>query len=163
LTIKNAAAAESQGIEFDVIAALTDSLTIHAGYSYLDAEYSDYGKFTGNSLRAPDNSATMSASYDIALGDSVITLHADYSYKGEFFQGHDADPRHLIPSREIVNLRATYSPVSGAWYVAAWGKNVTDEEEMLQVVPPPYSIGSNAAVAVYGPPATYGVTVGFDF
>jgi hypothetical protein len=32
-----------------------------------------------------------------------------------------------------------------------------------QVVPPPYSIGINAAVAAYGPPATYGVTVGIDF
>jgi iron complex outermembrane receptor protein len=163
LTVENAAEAESKGIEIDVAAALTDSLTVQAGYSYVDAEYSDYGEFTGNPLVAPEHSATVSANYDIAIGDAVLTLHGDYSYKDEYFQFADLDPRHLTPSSEIVNLRATYMPESGAWYAAIWGKNVTDEEQMLQIVPVPYSIGSNSAQVAFGPPATYGVTVGFDF
>jgi iron complex outermembrane receptor protein len=163
LTIENAGEAETKGFELELTLLPVQDLTLNINYAYVDSEYTDFGSSTGNELRTPKNSGSLSAIYYIDLDGGSLSTSLNYNYKSDFNQFANGDPRAHIPSRGIVNARMTYRPNSGVWSLSLWGKNVTDEEEIFQVVPPPASIGSNLASAAYGAPATFGITLGVDF
>jgi iron complex outermembrane receptor protein len=55
----------------------------------------------------------------------------------------------------MVNAKLGYQSADGKWDVSLWGRNLTDEEEVLQTIPPPGGLSAR----MYGPPVTYGATV----
>jgi iron complex outermembrane receptor protein len=63
-------------------------------------------------------------------------------------------------SYTVVNARVGVAADSGKWELAAWAKNLTDEEYTQEV------FGSDIigmVTALYGNPRQYGVTLNYNF
>lgn len=63
-----------------------------------------------------------------------------------------------IDGYATVDARVGYEAPGGAWRVMLWGKNIFDKYYWTAVIP-----SSDSTARLAGRPATYGVTVGFDF
>jgi iron complex outermembrane receptor protein len=59
----------------------------------------------------------------------------------------------VIDEQDLWDARVGWTSNSGAWEVALWGKNLTDEGYFAHT----YVIGPGV-IGVWGPPRTYGVT-----
>ncbi len=158
LFIENAADATSKGVEVDFAYSANDVFTLYASYAFTDATYDDFINggvdVSGEPLRGPKNSGNLRAEFDwgVGAGGSMI-FAAEVNYKDEFYQ-LPVDPRQLFPARTLVNANLRYVSANGNWDVFLWGRNLTDEEEVLQTVPPPGGLSAR----LYGPPTTYGAT-----
>ncbi len=173
LVIDNAADAESKGVELEITAALTETLTLTASYAYLDAEYDKYitesgADYSGNNLtRSPENSYNLSLMKRFSLGGvGDLTLQADYSYQDEIFFNAD---NYRMPNGDILvgdddhNLWDAYAILELAntgIEIKLWGKNLGDEEYRVHGIDGrgPFNLSQNAAV-VWGMPRTYGISL----
>ena len=91
----NVPKAESNGIEIEGVAALTDNLTINGGLTILDAKYPDDCATTADALRvqnlcgfeltnAPGEVGLIGASWDSPVSDTLkIMLNAQARYEGD--------------------------------------------------------------------------------
>lgn len=160
-----------QGFEMDIEAQLTDDITVFGGIGLLDSEIkkNNHRPLTvGNSApQAPDESFTLGLNWDYSLTQDVImTTRVDWQYVGETFfhtlQGEETPtvwdffgtlgggvppgphPQNFSKaSRDAystLNLRVIFDAEN--WSVALWGKNITDEEFLQEVIPAPEFGGS---------------------
>ncbi len=173
----NAGRATYQGVELEVLALLTDGLTMSFTYGYLDAEFDEYlarnpdtnqiEDISGISTvtRAPENTASLFLDYVCDPTDfgtfsaSVGAVYTDDMVWHPFQNQFDAtDDRTLVQAR--VSLSDINLGDSGALRVSAWGKNLTDEEYREWGI----DFGSlGFAGNVYGQPRTYGLDVVYEF
>jgi iron complex outermembrane receptor protein len=162
LTIQNAADATSQGLEVDFAYSPNEHFQLFAGYAYVDATYDNFISsgvdVSGAPLRGPENSGYLRGRFETQFGSGALAFLAEVNYKDEFYQ-FPIDVRGLFPSRTLVNVRASYLTADEKLEFSIWGRNITDEEAVLQAVPPPGGLSSR----LYGPPATYGVTVSWNY
>ena len=158
LFIENAADATSQGIEIDLALNVNEYLDVFASYAYLDATYDTFTvqgqDASGEPLRGPEHSASLRTVFETEVGTGILNAHAEFNYIDDVPQ-FPLDPRSVFPSRTMVNAGVSYMTGDGRWEFSLWGRNLTEEEEVLQVVPPPGGLASR----LYGPPRTYGITV----
>ncbi|MBX2846793.1 MAG: TonB-dependent receptor [Acidiferrobacterales bacterium] len=143
--LTNLGSASSKGAEFDLIYAATEGLTLNASLALNDATYDDGtisqrigrlglcadgscpvdGNLGGNSLpRSSDEQWSIGAMYEGVAGGLDYFLRGDYSGQSEQFVSELNTA--IIPSREILNLRAGIS--KDAWSAELWVKNALDEE-----------------------------------
>ena len=150
----NASAAEVKGFEVDLGWALTDSLNLSAGYSYIDAQYKDFvvnesGVNTiatvgscvqefvgtlntcqldrsGHTLeRTAKHSLVLSASYRAPLTDDINWLiETDLQLQSKRFD--TADNILILPSYSIVDFRIGLT--SENWNVIAFADNLFDDD-----------------------------------
>lgn len=159
---QNAGEAESQGLEFELQWQLTEYLQLAGTYTYLDTEYTKLDNnlkpFEGNSLRnAPENAGSLSLIYDYPLSSGgSINARADYTHKGKAYQDLQNREEAAISSYDVTNLRVAYTATSEAWELAAWVKNVFDEEYMLHNFTINPGVSANVTPAA---PRTAGVTL----
>ena len=152
--IRNAAEAEVDGFEVDMIWSLNEHWRLSGSLGILDAKYSDYpdGSCTepdhvipgcitdlsGEDLAySPDSSASLDLEYSNNLGDSLTFTGT----LGVIFR----DDTHVHPSLmdeaeqesySKLNLRLELESESG-WMLAVIGKNLTDEETFAQAFETP--------------------------
>ena len=152
--IRNAAEAEVDGIEVDVIWSLNEHWRLSGSFGTLDAKYSDYpgGSCTepdhvipgcitdlsGEDLAyAPDYSGSLDLAYSNRLGGALTFTGT----LGVIFR----DDTHVHPSLmdeaeqesySKVNLRLEVESESG-WMLAVVGKNLTDEKTFAQAFETP--------------------------
>ena len=67
-------------------------------------------------------------------------------------------PNFNINGYALLDLRAGVATADGRWNASIWGRNVTDKYYWTSAVR-----GSDAVVRYAGMPATYGITVGFQY
>lgn len=118
--------------------------------------------FSGNNLRqAPELSANLFARYEWQLGSGAsIAAKVDYRYQDKSFYDPDENPLTLIPSYSLINGRVAYTSESGAWEIAAWVKNLGDEEYVRHI----YSQrGGTVSFANYGAPRQVGLTFTYNY
>lgn len=118
--------------------------------------------FSGNTLRqAPELSVNLFARYEWQLGSGAsITAKVDYRYQDDSFYDPDENPLTLIPSYSLINGRIAYTSQSGAWTIAAWAKNMGDEEYVRHI----YSQrGGTVTFANYGAPRQVGLTFTYNY
>lgn len=118
--------------------------------------------FSGNQLRqAPEFSANLFARYEWELGSgATIAAKVDYRYQDDSFYDPDESPLTLIPSYSLINARIAWTSASGAWEIAAWGKNLGDEEYVRHI----YSQrGGTVTFANYGAPRQVGLTFTYNY
>ena len=114
-----------------------------------------------------DWSLFSSVGYDFALGSTLrLNLDANLTTFDDFDRTRPFADQTPYEYREqsgytLVNLRAALYSENGAWEVAAFGRNVTDEH-YWQTQPGEVGIFGNA-VAVVNRPATYGVAFRYNF
>ncbi|MEZ6011622.1 MAG: TonB-dependent receptor [Hyphomonas sp.] len=165
--ILNAGEAHSDGVELEMVAAVTPALTIDGNFAYFDAAF-DEGTSGGQplgDLGAPEYTFNLNGTYVYAL-----TPDLDLTFRGEYYRQGDqwvnlnqTVPENLQEGYELFNARVVLSPADADWELAIWGKNLTDETYNVNT----FDLLSNPFVGqlfnVLGAPRTYGVSVRKSF
>jgi len=168
-----------KGFELDVLAMLGASTTVSFNYTHLDSELEDVivpdntfllsgppaspvdlreQNITATTFVpfAPENAYSIALDHTIPLASGSLGFHLDYGWRDELFSQSGMG----LPVEDIGMLGARVA-LTG-WQlggtrltVAAWGKNLTDEEEVV------YNL-SNFGFQ-YNMPRTYGVDVKLEF
>lgn len=173
---------EIQGIEFDFNYRATDNFTVFGGAGFIDSEIIENRNrplTVGNKApQTPDKSFTFGVNYDYEVnGDLLLSTRIDYQYVGETpfhtLQGEETPtiwdffgtlgggvPPGPHPQNFSNATRDAYSTVNARitlagemWSVALWGKNLTDEQYLQEVIPAPEFGGSfphPSALRAYG-------------
>jgi iron complex outermembrane receptor protein len=178
ITTENAASARVRGLELEVRAALSSSLSVDFGLALIDSEYTDYTAAVlvpqlsppygsaplpggldarGRSLlRSPDHAAYVGLRYERRLaGGGRIPVSVDYSYKGDYYFDFSVVPETEWLEQDaygVLNIRAAYVTVGGDWEIGVWGRNLTDASYYEDAV-----LFTASSRIVYADPRTYGV------
>ncbi len=179
--VTNAEEASVQGFEIDTRWRVNQTITVFAGYGSSDTEIEKYlGRpYTkGNKIPyAPEYTANTGIDLKIPMGstDWIANARLEASFIGETFfspvQGNlvpnlftyfgfgqgefskqKRDPYHTL------NARIGMS--NGVWGVTAWGRNITDEKYLQEVIPAPEFGGS---FIHNSPGSSFGVDVNYSF
>lgn len=178
---------EIKGLEIDIEADISDSFKVFAGLGLLDSEIKENRNrplSVGNKApQSPDTTYTMGFSYEQPVGDDYwISTRVDYQYTGETFfhtlQGEETPtiwdffgtlgggvPPGPHPQNFDKASRDSFSTLNARialeaemWTLAIYGKNITDEQYLQEVIPAPEFGGSfihPSALAEYGVEFTY--------
>jgi iron complex outermembrane recepter protein len=112
-----------------------------------------------HTLRSPEWDTTFGASYDVDLADAgALTFNASMNYRSEAWTQLLNVPYSYREPMTIVDGNIVWAPGNNNFTVTLWGRNLTDEVELLNYVP----VGA-FAFAHPTAPLTYGVTVRADF
>ncbi len=171
---------EIRGVELDFSFQANDYLTLYGGLGLLDSEIKrndNRPASVGNDVpQAPDETYNLGISLDVPFGqDKSVFARADWQRVGEMWfhtlQGEQTPTiwqaffgpgllQDFTNSRrdayDTLNLRVGVE--SEKWSVVAWGRNVTDEEYLEEVIPAPEFGGSfnhQAAGDSYGVDFSY--------
>jgi iron complex outermembrane recepter protein len=171
----NAGKASIDGVELDLSAVLVEGLVLTASYGYLDTKIDEViNPLTGiddsKTQRyvlpgAPENTWTLDLEYTFpafTFGELV----ADVNYAARDEMEFVSQPRtgYLVPDYDLWNARLTLRDICvggpGKASVALWGKNLADEEYLLDGIEAfPWSPLS----APFGEERTWGVDVTYEF
>ena len=161
-TLTNAGTSSVLGAEFDWQYALTDSWLLGLGGAWLDAEFDEFRSggvdYAGNELvAAPGFSGNALIRYTWTLsGNGTISFQGDASYTDDQYFEATNNPVLSASSYTLCNARVTYASGSGKYEFALWGRNLTDEEYLVDGF-------DNATFGWYafvpGNPRSFGVTV----
>lgn len=171
------------GFEADLEFLASDNLTITAGFSYNDTQIKDAALLVGTCLQctvldptvlvgadvraivdgnplpqAPDVTANFTAEYHMPVGsDGELFVFTDWSITGKF-------NLFLYESAEFSSsgafeggIRAGYRFRNGAYEIAAFGRNITGEDNVKG------GIDFNNNTAYVNEPTVWGVELGADF
>jgi iron complex outermembrane receptor protein len=167
LAISNASEVTSRGFEADVQWVATDWLRLWATYGYTDAEFDSFrncgaggADCTGNRpAAAPENSWSLGSELTFPLFGGELFVQGDYTSRDEFFSNPNNLPVTLNESLSLLNGRVGWNSPEGTISVAAWAKNLTDEETQT------WNTRSFLGIprASYTEPRTFGVSVRWNF
>lgn len=180
-SLLNADEGTGQGFELDFEMAVNEYVSFTLGYAYADTEINDnqlavatcnqctvtnrvnsdgLALVDGNPfVNAPETTASFTASFRYPMGGGEIFAFTDWGYQGDtnFF---------LYESKEFNaddqfegGLRAGYRATSGSydWELAAFGRNITDEENVQG------GIDFNNNTGFTNEPRIYGVSASVEF
>ena len=152
---QNAAASHTTGVEIDGRWAVTDNFTLGFAGNYTEAEYDEYNGAPCNSLDtklaviaamnpfapcfidgageelpfSPEWSVNLQPNYRMSIGGFQVTASANLIFSdGYRLFGISGDPLDQVDSWERLDLRLAIAPPDGNWEVAAYGRDVTDEQ-----------------------------------
>ncbi len=136
-TISNAADAEIYGAELEFQWLPVENLFINLGLGVLSTEYEDFvipsGDFSGNDITmSPELTFNGLIQYDVPLSDiGTLTFQTDFNYQDEVF--FDALNNPLLSEDDywLWNARVSWKSMDEKWEVAAFGRNLGDEEYMV--------------------------------
>lgn len=153
-----------RGIEGDFNFIANDYLSIFGGFGFLDSEIKQNNNrplSVGNDVpQAPEKSFNLGASLEIPVaGDKLFFARADWQYVGETvfhtLQGEQTPTiwqaffgpgllQDFTNSKrdayDTLNLRVGVEAEN--WSVTAWGRNITDEQYLEEIIPAPEFGGS---------------------
>ena len=176
----NAGEATIKGIEFDIVAAPIDGLTIDLSYGYLDAKFDEYmaRNPATNQLEdishnatmslAPKNTASLGVQYDFEpFSFGALSARLDIAYKDKFVFHPYENEWNSPDSRTLINARISLNDISlgccndkSRLRVSLWGKNLTDEEYINYGI----DFGSlGFSGATYSEPRTYGLDLVYTY
>ncbi len=120
------------------------------------------GDFSGNEITmSPKVTFNGLIQYDIQLGDNgVVTLQTDFNYQDEVW--FDALNNPLLSEGDywLLNARVSWTSVDEKWEVAAFGRNLGDEEYMVYAFDLSF-FGFNEEML--GTPRAYGVEATYRY
>ncbi|MGK0499371.1 MAG: outer membrane receptor protein involved in Fe transport [Oceanicoccus sp.] len=173
----NVGEAESTGIELELTAAISENLTLNAGFGYIDAEFKDdvpEASIEGGDKFAdvPELSYSVALDYVMPLQNGEAFFIGSYNYvdetlelpgqAGDDLTGAGIDSGNVRDDYGILDLRAGYSSQDG-WEAVVFVDNATDEEAIY---------GFNDAIAFTFPntdptvrnrPRTIGASISYEF
>lgn len=133
-SVGNAGKSRSEGFEAQIVVQPLNGLEFAANVGMTDAKYVQYVDTTGTDRSGepfpfvPKWTGQLSTTYRFALRDNVdFELYGAYRYidKVRSGSGVDIDIQFLVPSYEILDLRA--SVIKARWRADVFIDNVTDE------------------------------------
>jgi iron complex outermembrane receptor protein len=169
-----------QGFEADFRWNVTDTLSIYGGYAYIDSSIDEYkGRpYTEDNAvpYAPDYTGNIGIEWLFPISNSLSMLaRADAAFVGEtwfspvqdetlpnlftgFGFGNGNFAKQKRDAYSTLNLRLGVQ--SDSWSVTAWGRNVSDEAYLQEIIPAPEFGGS---FIHQSPGDSYGVEVALKF
>ncbi|MEQ8736657.1 MAG: TonB-dependent receptor [Rhodospirillaceae bacterium] len=150
----NAADSEVRGFEVDFAAAPADGVSLNAGYTFLDTEYTDFSQFSNTPLaiagarnctpttlngvpgciidstgsrieRAPKHALNLSAGYRTPITNELELFGViDAQYQSN--RGNDTAEAHFYPS--YWNVDARLGVENEIWSVYAYGTNILGDD-----------------------------------
>ena len=165
--ITNAGEAEMQGLEADITFMATRNLLLMLNYAYLDAEVTKARDVNGQDVSdqfvffaAPEQSYTAVADWTIVDADwGRLGLNVSYNYMDERNGGSLASnvKNARLEAYGVWNARLGLNemPLAGGMLsVAAWGKNLLDEEYAISAIDNQPQADRSV---LWGDPRSYGV------
>ena len=164
-----------RGLEADFAWQATDALSVYGGFGLLDSEIEENRNrplSVGNDVpQAPDRTYNLGFQFDWPVSSaSNLFVRTDWQYIGDtwfhtlqgeetptiwqvfFFPGINQNfSKSKRDAYDTLNLRVGYETEN--WSITAWGRNITDEEYLEEVIPAPEFGGSfihQAARSAYG-------------
>ncbi len=169
---RNAAEAEMKGAEVELVMAPTSAISIQAGISYLDAEYTRLDADDLAGLVAPisiDNELPNAPEWTVNLGIrwstdvqlGRFTLRGDYSWRDDMYKDAINTPEVRQSAHGLLYAAAEFASNDARWTFTLFGDNLTDERYIA-------SGGSNKpdfglAYATYARPRTWGLSARYSF
>jgi len=171
-----------RGLEADFNFVANDYLTVFGGIGLLDSEIKENRNrplSVGNDVpQAPDRTYNLGAVIEIPIGDSgSFFARADWQHIGDtefhtlqgeqtptiwqafFGPGLNQDfTNSTRDAYDTLNLRVGFE--SDNWSLTAWGRNITDEQYLEEIIPAPEFGGS---FNHQGAGDSYGVEVSYKF
>lgn len=147
LLVENAAESSLTGAEVELSAVLGDGLSVMGGLAWLNAEFDEFdqtnfitGEVEDLSHRefrdAPEWNANLLVQYEHGLaGGGTLRIRGDLAYRGDIFYTNDEaastfDRLHA-GGFTTINAGVTYVTPGGNWELGAYGRNLTDEREVV--------------------------------
>jgi len=171
----NADESTGQGIEVDLEWAVTENLLVTMGWSYNDTEINDSelsilpcgapcsftdpeGSFPGsvsidgNPLpRAPETMASFTLRYGIPMENGEMYFMTDWAYRSEINYFLYEAPEFTGDSLLEGGMKAGYITADDKYELAVYGRNITDEDQLIG------AIDFNNLEGIVNDPATWGV------
>jgi len=171
-----------RGLEADFNFVANDYLSVFGGFGLIDSEIKENRNrplSVGNDVpQAPERTFNLGATIEIPVGESSnFFARADWQYVGETqfhtLQGEQTPTIWQVffgpgllqdftnskrDAYDTLNLRLGFE--SENWSITAWGKNITDEEYLEEIIPAPEFGGSFNHQAAGD---SYGVEVSYNF
>ena len=168
--------------EFDFTYAVTDNLKFFGGVGLTDGEIEkniNRPQTEGNEAPlAPEYTVNLGGQYRYNInGDLALVMRADYQYIGEtWFHTVQDNQQPAIwtallgfPVASVMSqtkrdpfgtIDLRLSLQASKWSLTAWGRNITEEDYLAEVIPAPEFGGS---FLHDGPKETYGVDLTYRF
>jgi iron complex outermembrane receptor protein len=130
----------STGLEWESTWAATDQFRLYATLGYIDVDVDDPNPRIVAPL-TPELTASISPEFTQPLASGAeIVWRLDWSYRDEMFgQPFNDVPITDIDSRTLINIDIAYHSPDDRWTLAAFGRNVTDEEyDQARLLPVDY-------------------------
>jgi len=160
--LDNLDGADIYGAEVELLATPMDGLDLRLGASYLDTDTdSNFAEFDGNELpNSPETQFTGTVRYEFSMTDALnLAFQVDAKYSDEMYRESTNNPFAQIDSYTLVHGRISLLSNDGKWEVAAWGKNLTDEEYDQERF---FSDFIGMVSAGQGTPRQYGMTFNYN-
>lgn len=166
-TITNAGEVRIDGLEVDIQARLTPSITVKGGVAYTDATFLSFKNgggvgvnFDGNRLPfAPRLKSALSVEHVIPLGGLQVRTSLGYTHTGEQTSNANGAAVNRIPGYDLFNARiALEGGDARRWSVALWGRNLSNREYTTVNA----TNALQQARAIYGSPRTVGLQASLD-
>jgi outer membrane receptor protein involved in Fe transport len=186
--VGNAAAAEVDGLEFDVRWAVSDYTTVTGGIAFTDFEFTDFENgqcyfgrppdsvqngiprcdYTGESNQmVSDVQGNVTVNYERPFGNSLVfSSMFDLFLTDDYDASATYDPALVQNKYSILSLRAAVGSESGSWQLALLAKNLTDEKILSFGGDTPLAgstFGAKSNYAFFGPGRTLSAQVVFRF
>jgi iron complex outermembrane receptor protein len=135
--LTNAADAKVTGAEIELTALPVENLLVNLGLGLLDTEYEDFvslgDDLSGNEITlAPEMTWNGLVQYDVPLaGAGTLTFQADFNYQDEVYFDSLNNPLLSEDDYWLYNGRVSWTSADERWEVAAWGRNLGDEEYLV--------------------------------
>lgn len=163
VVIGNAADAEINGAELEMLYRPMAGFDLNASFSYLDAEYESFAggataDHSGNTLqRAPKRKFNIGAQYEWSVGEvGTLLARVDWARQSRIYFEASNTPLEVQEEYDLLDARLALRDHEDRWEVAVWGKNLDDELVRNHIVAfAPFGQQLNT----YLPPRTYGLTV----
>lgn len=186
-TLVNVPTSKIQGVEADINYQITDELTVTGALTYLNSEVEEYTginalgetrDFAGSDIPfTPELTYSLGLNYSKTLsaggtffsainivgqsdssavfdGDS-LSYPADLQARG----ARSITPNfYVIEDYTTVDARIGFETGDEQWKIMLWGKNITNEYYYTNLI-----TSSDTVARFAGRPATYGITVGYQF
>ena len=166
IQLTNAGAVANQGVELESTWIPMDRLQFTLNAAWLDTNYDkfvnqDGTDYSGNELPfSPQWKVYAGAQYIQPVGSyGDITFNLDYAYTDQQYTDPSNVEPFVIDSYGLWNARATLTPVSKAWEVALWGKNLGDKQYKMQTNLNLLGAPRNS----WGAPLMYGISAKYFF
>ncbi len=164
--VANAAKAKSRGAEIDLMWRASNSITLNLAAGYLDSTYSSFpgagcffeqrittapGAVCVQDLSGEETpysskwSGTAGIQVEHSVGAYDVDARVDGNFRSKYNPSTNNDPAVNQDGFVLLDARIQISPHSGLWYVAFFGKNLTDKLYTDQTSDTPLITGSRFA------------------